>query len=101
MAETWTGSDADEALLIENSFADSGFRAESYRYNSASVRIRVIDERFRGKSKMEREDLILPILERLPDEIRDDIMYLLLLTQDEVGMSLMNLEYEDAAPSRL
>jgi stress-induced morphogen len=73
----------------------------AYRYNSASIRVRIVDESFRGKSKLERQELVLPVLEKLPDETQSDITILLLLAPEEVDQSMMNLEFENPTPSTL
>jgi len=89
-----------EALLRSN-FPDT----EAYRFNSASIRVRVIDDRFEGLSIAEREAMVLPLLEDLPQRTRDDILVLLTLAPSEQGsfnsQALMNLEFEQALPSRL
>jgi hypothetical protein len=74
-----------------------------YRYNPGAIRVRVIDDAFRGKSYSERELLIDPVLDSLPEDIRRDITLLLLLTPQEAKSSndLMNLEFDDPVGSRL
>ncbi len=47
--------------LLEALFA----RTEVYRYNSASIRLRIVDERFKDKSIPEREAMVEPHLEKL------------------------------------
>jgi stress-induced morphogen len=76
-------------------------KAEAYRYNSASIRVRIIDDQFAGKTRSEREDLVWPLLEQLPEETRADIMIVLMLSPDEIDDSHMNLEFEKPSPSRL
>ena len=75
--------------------------SEAYQYNIASIRVRIIDDRFDGKSKAEREAMVLPLIKKIPEEIRLDIMILLLLTPGEIDESFMNLEFEHPTPSRL
>jgi stress-induced morphogen len=75
--------------------------AKAYQYNPASIRVRIIDEHFRGLSKPDREKLVWPLLEQLPEDIQADITILLLLTQEETEDSLMNLEFEKPTPSSL
>ena len=70
----------------------------AYRYNSASVRIRIIDPDFAGKDTAEREDLVWPMLESLPGRVLEDISVLLLLPPEEKDSSLLSLEFDD--PSR-
>jgi stress-induced morphogen len=75
--------------------------AEAYQYNIASIRVRVIDDRFHGKSKPDREAMVLPLIEPLPEEVQADIMVLLLLSRDETEDSPMNLEFDHPSRSRL
>lgn len=72
-----------------------------YRYNPASIRIRIIDERFSGRSITEREEMILPLPRTLPEGIQTDITVLLTLAPGELGKSLMNQEFEHPTPSPL
>jgi stress-induced morphogen len=58
-------------------------RTDSYRHNSASIRVRIIDERFEGLNEVEREKLVLPFIKRLDKETQKDLIFLLLLTPDE------------------
>lgn len=69
--------------------------------NSVSIRIRIIDSDFKELDRVEREELIWPILEPLPDEVFADISMLLLLTPDEARTSMANAEFETPLRSRL
>jgi stress-induced morphogen len=84
--------------ILRPFFPDS----DAYRFNSASIRVRVIDPRFEGKSNEERDSMVEPLLSKLPESIQADIMNLLTMTPDEASNSLRkqfaNLEFED--PSR-
>ena|SRR5437867_3664366 len=73
----------------------------AYRYNPASVRVRVVSDRFKGKSRSEREEMVLPLIHQLPENTQADIMILLLLTPEELDRSLMNMEFENPSPSVL
>jgi hypothetical protein len=90
-----------ETNRIETTLGKQFAKVEAYRYNSASIRVRVIDESFRSLSKTERERLVEPLLESLPEKTKSDIMILLLLSPDEAETSLMNLEFEHPTPSEL
>jgi stress-induced morphogen len=74
------------------------FPPKSYRYNNASIRVRLVDKCFRGLNLVERHDLVLPILRLLPEKTQDDIMLVLLFTPDEVEDSLANFEFEHPDP---
>jgi hypothetical protein len=71
-------------------------RAEvrAYRYNPASVRVRVIDPDFAGKDTAEREDMVWPVLETLPGHVVEDISILLLLPPEERDSSALSLEFD-------
>lgn len=87
---------------VEKAFIDSGFNhVEAYRYNSASIRVRVIDSRFSGKSRINREKMVWPVIESLSDELQAELTVLLLLAPGEKSRSMMNMEFEDPTPSRL
>lgn len=93
---------AIETLLKENFTGyPRDVPPEAYRYNSASIRVRLVHKSFKGKSRAEREDLVLPLIHSLPEETQADIMILLLLAPDELDRSLMNMEFENPTPSRV
>jgi stress-induced morphogen len=97
-----TKDDYSEQILslLRQTYLPSHPRAQvrAYRYNSASVRVRIIDPDFAGKDTAEREDMVWPILESLPGRILEDISVLLLLPPEEKDSSLLSLEFDD--PSR-
>jgi stress-induced morphogen len=72
---------------------------EAYRYNPASIRVRIVDERFRGLSRPERDDMVEPYLRQLPEETLEDLVILLLLSPDEIPRSMMNVEFEYPSPA--
>ena len=93
-----------ETKLIERVLAEGGFaHAEAYRYNSACIRIRVVDPAFRDKSIVEREDLVYPLVEKLPEDTQADITFLLLITPEEREgrRAHLNWEFDDPTPSSL
>lgn len=90
-----------ETKRIEATLGKRFSHVDAYRYNSASIRIRVIDDAFRSLSKTQREQSVQPLLEALPDKTQADIMILLLLSPEETDLSLMNLEFEHPTPSQL
>ena len=90
-----------EKLLREH-FPDHPpeFPPKAYRYNPASIRVRVVSERFSGKDLVERSELVYPILEKnLPEETWQDVTVILLLPPEEVEDSFMNREFEKPTPS--
>lgn len=87
--------------LAEYESQHSRAKAEAYRQNPVSVRIRVIDPRFAGVDRIEREEEIWRHLEALPEEVLADVTMLLVLTPAEAKKSFANYEFEHPLPSRL
>src|SRR5271157_3388517 len=104
MAE-WEEKKTKGTRKIESLFRTEFPQTDAYRFNSASIRVRVIDDRFEGKSIAEREAMVLPLLKKLPKKTRDDVLLLLTLAPSEQrtfnSQTLMNLEFEQPLPSRL
>jgi hypothetical protein len=94
-----------ETRLIEDALLQEFARADAYQSNSASIRVRVIDPRFEGRSIGDRQDMVLPVLRRLPKETQEDILLLLTMAPSELGGRnrhlLVNLEFENPRPSGL
>lgn len=87
-------------VLDEYELAHRGAVASLYRQNSASVRIRIIDDRFANMSKSQRHDLVWDYLSaRLADDTLQEISVLLLLSPKELTSSLMNMEFDHPLPS--
>lgn len=62
----WQAKRTDETRKVEETLKQGGFdQVDAYRYNSASIRVRVIDQKFEGKSLNERDEMIEPFLDRL------------------------------------
>jgi hypothetical protein len=76
-------------------------KVDVYRYNPACIRVRVVDESFRGLSIQQREEVAESVLRKLPKNARSEITVLLLLPREEMSQSLMNLEFERPTVSRL
>jgi hypothetical protein len=76
-------------------------RIESYRQNSASIRIRIIDAEFKRMDRAIRHDVIWEFLEQLSEDIQSQITILLLLTPEETKKSIANMDFENPIPSRL
>jgi stress-induced morphogen len=104
-APLWENRRTPETRKVERLLGQHFARVEAYRFNSASIRIRVIDPQFEGKSMVEREDMVLPLIRSLPKKTQDDILLLLTLAPSELqGVNrhlLVNLEFEQPIPSRL
>jgi acid stress-induced BolA-like protein IbaG/YrbA len=87
--------------LIEQLLGRDFPNTTAYQYNPASIRVRVVDERFQGQSKVKRHDMVSPLLKQLPEDVQIDITILLLLAPEETEHSMMNLEFERPTPSVL
>jgi stress-induced morphogen len=107
MAAT-TKKKGKETVLIEEllsaRFSDHPrqYPPQAYRYNIASIRLRVVSPSFEEKNESERYKMVAPLLKKkLPEDTWQDVTMLVLLTPDEVNDSLLNQEFEDPTPSRL
>jgi hypothetical protein len=76
-------------------------KIELYRRNNVSVRIRIIEHDFAGKSRTAREEEVWPLFDKLSEDVVADISMLLLLTPEEKDESLANFEFEHPTPSRI
>lgn len=93
-----------ETEEVEKKLGEHFAKVEAYRFNSVSLRIRIIDEMFRGLSKVDRAEKVEPILDQLPESIQQDIVFLLLMApgeESDVAYSLMNHEFDSPRPSQL
>ncbi|SRR5713101_240784 len=88
--------------VLKDHFPDypKDFPPAAYRYNPASIRVRLIHKSFKGKSLSEREDMVLPVIRTLPEKTQADIMVLLLLSPSEVDRSAGNVKFEMPSPSK-
>jgi stress-induced morphogen len=91
-----------KAALDEYENLNPGSVAELYRQNLGSIRIRIVDSKFRGMSKVDRHDLVLNFLAaRLDNDTMEEISVLLALAPDELRSSFMNAEFDDPVRSTL
>ena len=89
----------DDTTLVESIVRKQFPDATVRRTNSLMLRVRIIDKRFRGLSKVARHELVEPLLDQLPAELQEEIYFVLLLTPDEVATSTLNEEFENPVPS--
>ena len=89
----------EKTRLVEATLRPHFPDTEAYEQNRFSIRIRVVDEKFRDKDRIEREKLVYPLIHTLPEEIQDDITVLLLLTKDQKARDLLNHEFEQPTKS--
>ncbi|HZL35595.1 MAG TPA: hypothetical protein VFC78_09825 [Tepidisphaeraceae bacterium] len=98
--ESDTSLDAIKAVLDAYELEHPGAVATLYRQNNVSVRIRVVDQRYKSMSKGERhDDLWSFIAVRLDEDTIQDISVLLPLAPSELKSSFMNAEFEDPMPA--
>lgn len=105
----WKTKRTDETRGVEDVLRQAGFQqVDAYRYNSASIRVRVIDPRFEGLSAEDRDALVEPVLDQLPERTQADIVNLFTFAPTELQAALgtckeqwLNSEFEDPSPSML
>ena len=106
----WESKRTDETRMVEEFLRAGGSFAQvdSYRYNSASVRIRVIDPRFEGLSRDERDGMVEKYIHQLPPETQQDIVTLFTFAPSDLGKTpaslkeyMFNVEFDDPSPSML
>lgn len=108
-APPWEAKRTDETRNVEVVLRKAGFeKVDAYRYNSASIRVRVIDPRFEGLSPDKRDTMVEPYLEQLPERTQADIMNLFTFAPSELQQTpktfrqfLLNAEFDDPSPSIL
>jgi stress-induced morphogen len=96
-----------DALRIRRLLSDAYGRAhpgaaiDVYRSSPVSIRIRIVDHDFDGQDRVDREDAIWPIIEKLPNAILEQITVILLLTPREQNESWASKEFDDPLPSAI
>jgi hypothetical protein len=106
--KTWESKRTEETRAIKDLLRKSFEQADSYRYNSASIRIRVIDKRFEGMPREKRDALVEEQIDELPPETQRDIVTLFTFAPSELyGVPktfrefMLNTEFDDPSPSML
>jgi stress-induced morphogen len=105
---SWEAKRTPETRTVEDLLRQHFERADSYRYNSASIRVRVIDSRFEGLSREKRDAMVELFLDKLPPETQRDIVTLFTFAPSELNRTpttfrefLLNTEFDDPSPSML
>jgi hypothetical protein len=109
VAHRWEARRTDETRSVEEVLGRAGFdQVDAYRYNPASIRVRVIDRRFEGLSPEARDAMVEPYLSRLPERTQADIMSLFTFAPSELQEPpktfreyMQNMEFDDPSPSML
>jgi stress-induced morphogen len=104
----WEKNRTPETRMVEDLLRKHFERADSYRYNSASIRVRVIDSRFEGLSREKRDAMVEQYLDTLPPETQRDIVTLFTFAPSELNRTpvtfrefLLNTEFEDPSQPML
>ena len=90
----------DEITTILELFRSAGFTdVQAYRYNSAVIRLRIEDSRFKGLSRVARMQSLEPLIDQLPEEIQDDLIFVLPIAPGEENTptpyGLMDFQFRD------
>ncbi len=105
----WESKRTKESREVERVLREAGFeQADAYRYNIASIRVRVIDSRFEKRSIDWREKKIDQVLSQLPQEIQADIVSVFAFAPSELQdpdkylrEHYQNFDFENPRPSQL
>ncbi len=107
-ARPWETKRTAETRQVENLLRKYFEQADSYRYNSASIRVRVIDSRFEGMPREKRDAMVEPYLDTLPPETQRDIVTLFTFAPSDLNQTpttfreyLLNTAFNDPSPSML
>ena len=90
----------NEITTIVELFQSAGYTdVQAYRYNSAVIRLRIRDSRFKGVSRSARIELLEPLIEQLPEEIQEDLIFVLPIAPGEENTptpyGLMDFQFRD------
>ena len=104
----WDAKRTAETRMVEDRLRPHFERVDSYRYNSASIRVRVIDSRFEGMSREKRDAMVEEQLDKLPPETQRDIVTLLTFAPSELTRTattlkeyMQNTEFDNPSPTML
>ena len=104
----WEAKRTSETRKVEDLLRQHFQQADSYRYNSASIRVRVIDPRFEGMPREKRDAMVEQCLDKLPPETQRDIVTLLTFAPSDLGRTpttfreyMLNTEFDDPSPPKI
>jgi hypothetical protein len=107
-AAAWEKQRTDETRMVENMLRPHFEHVDSYRYNSASIRLRVIDSRFEGVSREKRDAMVEEHIDKLPPVTQRDIVTLFVFAPSELTQTpksfrefMLNTEFDDPSPTML
>ena len=108
IAQPWETKRTSETRSVEELLRQHFKQADCYRYNSASIRVRVIDPRFEGMSREQRDAMVEPYLATLPPETQRDIVTLFTFAPSELEQTpktyreyMLNTEFDAPSPSMI
>lgn len=91
---------SQDLSVLEQTFQKAGFPdTQAYRYSSASVKVRVRDERFRSMSRTARMDLLEAVIETLSEDQQQELIFVLPIAPGEEQLGpfrRLNDEFEQA-----
>jgi stress-induced morphogen len=104
----WEAKRTDETRKVKELLRQHFQQADCYRYNSASIRVRVIDSKFEGMAREKRDAAVEPYLDMLPEDTQRDIVTLFTFAPSELELTpkthrefTLNAEFDDPSPSIL
>ena len=75
---------------------------QAYRYNSASIRLRIVDPGFADIPFSQRDQEVWRVLKKhLSADTLSQLSLILLLAPEEQADSMMNMEFDVPSPTRL
>lgn len=81
----WEAQRTEETRQVEAAFKAAGWLGvDAYRYNSASIRLRVIDNRFEGVDRFHRIPMLDACLDKLPLETQSDLVVLFVFAPSDL-----------------
>src|SRR5271170_6732275 len=86
-APQWEAKRTTETQIVEAQLRPHFQQVDAYRYNSASIRVRVIDSRFDGMSREKRDALVEEQIDKLPLETQRDIVTLFVFAPSELAQT--------------
>src|SRR4051812_27420854 len=104
----WEAKRNGETRMVEDLLRKHFEQADAYRYNSASIRVRVIDARFEKMPREKRDAMVEVFLDQLPAETQRDIVSLFTFAPSELNQTpttfrefMLNTEFDNPSPSML
>ncbi len=108
MTPSWDSMRTEESRMVERELGKHFERVDAYRYNSASLRVRVLDPRFENRTREARDRAVERQIAKLPDDIQREIVAIFCFAPSEIQdphknfrAFTLNSEFESPSPSRL